>query len=136
MVISIGNGVLKGNDPNSLSEFGGGITLTDNWFRGVLKSMDWAKRKATTGKFETSAQFLAEEQFTFQIASGQWSIPMTSLLTLSSTLIKYLFHTYPLESTHSTLKVLKTFPYEALLTIVKLLLHFQTVQPVNFYQCN
>ena len=31
IVISIGNGVLKANDPNSLSEFGGGITLTDNW---------------------------------------------------------------------------------------------------------
>ena len=110
MVVSIGNGVLKGNDTNSLSEFGGGITLTDNWFRGVLKSMDWAKRKGTAGKLEPSAQFLAEEQFTFQIASGQWSITMTSLLTLSSTLIRYLFHTYPLESAHSTLKVLKTFP--------------------------
>ena len=34
MVISIGNGVLKANDPSSLSEFGDGITLTDNWTRG------------------------------------------------------------------------------------------------------
>ena len=36
-VISIGNGVLKANDPNSLSEFGGGITitLTDNWARNL-----------------------------------------------------------------------------------------------------
>ena len=55
MIISIGNGVLKANDPNSLSEFGGGITLIDNWARGVLKSMDWVKRKGTTGKVEPSA---------------------------------------------------------------------------------
>ena len=31
---------------------------------------------------------------------------MTSLMTLSSTLIKHLFHKYPRESTHSTLKML------------------------------
>ena len=62
------NGVLKTNDANSLSEFGGGITLTDNWARGVLKSMDWVKRSGTTGKVEPSAQFLAEEKFTFQRA--------------------------------------------------------------------
>ena len=30
MVISIGNGVLKANDPNTLSEFGGTITLTED----------------------------------------------------------------------------------------------------------
>ena len=66
MVISIGNGVLKANDPNTLSEFGGIITLTEDWARGILRSMDWVKRKATTGKVEPSTQFLAEEKFTFQ----------------------------------------------------------------------
>ena len=40
MVISIGNGVLKANDPNNLSEFGREIMLTDNWARRDLKSMD------------------------------------------------------------------------------------------------
>ena len=30
--------------------------------------MDWVKRKGTTGKVEPSAQFLAEEKFTFQRA--------------------------------------------------------------------
>ena len=40
LVISIGNGVLKTNDPNNLSEFGGEIMLTDNWARRDLKSMD------------------------------------------------------------------------------------------------
>ena len=65
MVISIGNGVLKANESNSLSEFGGRITLTDNWARGVLKCMDWVKRKETTGKVESSTQFLDDEKFTF-----------------------------------------------------------------------
>ena len=41
--ISSGNGVLKAKDRNSLSEFAGGMTLTENWARGILKSMDWAK---------------------------------------------------------------------------------------------
>ena len=40
LVISIGNGVLKTNDRNNLSEFGGEIMLTDNWARRDLKSMD------------------------------------------------------------------------------------------------
>ena len=40
MVISIGNGVLKANNPNNLSELGGEIMLTDNWARRDLKSMD------------------------------------------------------------------------------------------------
>ena len=63
--------------------------------------MDWIEREGTTGKVEPSTLFVTEEKF------------MTSLLTLSSTLIRHLFHTYPLESTHQTLKVLKTFPQKA-----------------------
>ena len=31
MVVSIRNGVLKANNPNTLSEFGGHITFTDDW---------------------------------------------------------------------------------------------------------
>ena len=38
------------------------------WARGILKSMDWVKRKGTTGKVEPSKQLLAEEQFTFQMS--------------------------------------------------------------------
>ena len=110
MVISISNGVLKTNDPNSISEFDGGITLTDNWARGVFRSMDWVKRKGTAGKVEPFAQILAEEKFTFQRAISTVVYNHDILLTLSSTLIRHLFHAYLLESTHSTLKVLKTFP--------------------------
>ena len=68
MVISIGAGVPKANNPNSLSEFGGNVILTYMWARGVLKSMNWVKRKGTTGKVEPSKQLLAEEKFTFQMS--------------------------------------------------------------------
>ena len=55
IVISIRTGFLKGNNPNSLSEFGGSVILTLRK-RGVLQSMDWVKRKETSGKKEPSKQ--------------------------------------------------------------------------------
>ena len=57
LFISVRTRVLKANNPNSLSEFGGNVILTDMWARGVLKSMDWVKRKGTTGKVEPLKQF-------------------------------------------------------------------------------
>ena len=56
MVIAIGTGVIKANNASLLLEFGGSITLTENWARGVLKNMNWVKRKGTTGKVEPSKQ--------------------------------------------------------------------------------
>ena len=66
MVVSIGNGFLKTNDPNTLSESGGHITLTDNWARSILQSMDSINFKESNGKTETSPKLVAEEEFTFQ----------------------------------------------------------------------
>ena len=66
MVIAIGTGVIKANCPSKLKNFGGHIALTEGWARGVLKSMDWSKRKSATGKVEPSKQFLLEEKLTFQ----------------------------------------------------------------------
>ena len=66
MVIAIGTGVIKANCPSKLKNFGGHIALTEGWARGVLKSMDWSKRKSATGKVEPSNQFLLEEKLTFQ----------------------------------------------------------------------
>ena len=68
MVINIGSGVVKANEPNLLKEYGGPLELTEDWARNVLKSMEWVKRKGTTGKTEPSDGFLAEEKFTFQRA--------------------------------------------------------------------
>ena len=93
MVISIGNSVLKANDPKCVSEFGGYVTLTEDWARGVLKSMEWVKRKGTTGKVEPSPQFLAEEKFTFQrsIASvvANHDIPVELIINLDQTPLSY-----------------------------------------------
>ena len=62
----VGNAVLKANNPKNLSEFGGHVTLTDEWARGILLSIDWVKWKGTSEKIEPSTQLLAEERFTFQ----------------------------------------------------------------------
>ena len=84
MVIFIGNGVLKANDPNTLSESGGTITLTEDWARGILRSI---------GKVEPSTQFLAEEKFTFQKAIPTYvydhDIPTDLIINLDQTPLSY-----------------------------------------------
>ena len=40
MVIAIGIGVVKANDPNILKEYGGQVELTEGWARGVLSTLD------------------------------------------------------------------------------------------------
>ena len=54
MVMTIGNGVVKSNNPILLKKNGGSLQLTEEWPRGVLKSMNRVKRKGTTGKIEPS----------------------------------------------------------------------------------
>ena len=65
IVTAIGNGVVKSNNPILLKENGGSLQLTEDWARGVLKSMNWVKRKGATGKLELSQQFLLEEKLTY-----------------------------------------------------------------------
>ena len=54
MVIAIGTGVIKANCPSKLKDFGSHTALTKDGARSVLKSMEWSKRKGTTGKIEPS----------------------------------------------------------------------------------
>ena len=54
IVMDIGNRVMKSNNETLLKENGGLLQLTEDWARGVLKSMDWVRRKSTTGKIEPS----------------------------------------------------------------------------------
>ena len=56
--MAIGNGVVKSNSPTLLKENGGSLELTKDWARGIIKSMNWTKRKTTTGKIEPPKQFL------------------------------------------------------------------------------
>ena len=54
-----------------------------------MKSMEWSRRKGTTGKIESSNQFLVEEKLTFQrcIASiiEEHDIPKELILNLDQT---------------------------------------------------
>ena len=54
IVMTIGNGVVKSNKPILLKENWGLLQMMDDCARGVLKSMSWVKRKATTGKIVPS----------------------------------------------------------------------------------
>ena len=64
--MAIGNAVVKSNNPRLVKENGGLLQLTEDWAGGVLKSINWVKRKGTTEKIEPSQQFLLEEKLTFQ----------------------------------------------------------------------
>ena len=94
MVISIGIGVLKANNPNSLYRFGENVILRVMWARGYFKSMDWVKRKGTTGKVELSKQLWAEEKFTFQMFLSkivyEHDIPSELIINLDHTPLSYI----------------------------------------------
>ena len=93
MVIAIGTGVVKANEPNMLKEYGESLELTEDWARYVLKSMEWVKRRGTTGKTEPSEGFLAEEKFTFQRAIStavlENDIPRDLIINLDQTPFGY-----------------------------------------------
>ena len=57
LVIAIGTGAIKANEPTILKEFGGSLELCEAWARV------WEKRKGTTEKIEPGAKFLEEEEF-------------------------------------------------------------------------
>ena len=65
IVMAVGNGVVKSNNPVLFKEIGGSLQLTEDRARGVLRSMKWMKRKGTTWETEPSKQFLLVEKLTF-----------------------------------------------------------------------
>ena len=93
MVTAIVTGVISANCPSILKDFGGHILLTEGWARGVLKSMEWSKRKGTTGKIKPSKQFLLEEKLTFKIRNSsiiqEHDITKELLLNLDQTPLSY-----------------------------------------------
>jgi len=93
LVVAIGKGIVKANNPKSLRENGGSIELTEDWARGIIKSMNWTKRKATTGKVEPSQQFLDEERLTYQkkisTAVHENDIPESLIVNLDQTPLSY-----------------------------------------------
>ena len=122
MVIAIATGVIKANDPNILREFGGSLELTKVWDRSNLKSMDWVKRKGTTGKVEPCSKFLEEEKFTFQRAItkpvSDRDIPIKLVLNLDQTPGKYTFDlkgskTVPIKGVDDKRQITATFTVTA-----------------------
>ena len=88
IVMVIANRAVKSNNPVLLKENEGSLQLTEDWARGVLKSMNWVKRKGTTGKIEPSQQFLLEEKFTFQkklFGAIFYHIPKELIINLDQT---------------------------------------------------
>ena len=110
MVMAIGNGAVKSNNPILLKENGRSLQLTEEWARGVLKSMNWVKRKGTTRKIKSSQQFLLEDKLFFQKkisgAIFYHDIPKELIANLDQTPLSYVS---PGANTLLTLKVLKPF---------------------------
>jgi len=81
------------NEPDLLKEHGGHLELTDDWTRHLLKSMEWVKRKGTTGKVELSEKFLDEEKFSYQREISkvvlEHDIPLDLVLNLDQTPLSY-----------------------------------------------
>ena len=61
----------------------------------MLRQLKWSKRKETTVKVDPSSQFLAEENFTFQIAIStailEHDIPAPLVIDLDQTPLSYVF---------------------------------------------
>ena len=47
-LISIAEVVVRANNLNLLTGYGGDLVLTDKWVRGVLEKLTWSKRKGIT----------------------------------------------------------------------------------------
>ena len=92
-IVNIAKGVVRANNPDILTEFGGTAELTNRWARSILSELNWSKRKGTTGKIEPSLQFLAEEKFTFQraisTAISSHDIPNFLVLNTDQTPLSY-----------------------------------------------
>ena len=86
-------GVVKANEPDLLKEHGGHLELTEDWARHLLNSMEWVKRKGTTGKVKPSEKFLQEEKFSYQREISRiilnHDIPLDLVLNLDQTHLSY-----------------------------------------------
>ena len=75
-IANIAKGVASANNPDILKKFGGTVELKSRWPRSFLSDLNWSKRKETTGKIESSPQFLAEEKFSFSAGNIDCNIKL------------------------------------------------------------
>ena len=87
--IAVGTGVLQSKCPEVLAKNGGSINLTTKWARGILKSMEWSKRRGTTAKREMNPALYNELTFSWKIDIAnlvvQHSIPEELIFNLDQT---------------------------------------------------
>ena len=94
IVVVISNRVVRSNSPTLLKESRGSLELTEDYARGVIKSMSWTKRKGTTGKIEPlnkpAKSFIKEkynmwytEQVAKQLSEGKAAADLEVSLNLS-----------------------------------------------------
>ena len=57
MVVAIGTGVIKANEPKILKEFGGSLELTEGCARNILKNMIGRRGKGQLGKLNLMQSF-------------------------------------------------------------------------------
>ena len=101
---------------------------TDDWARHLLKSMEWVKRRETTGKAEPSEKFLPKETFSYQREISRvvlkHDIPLDLVLNLDQTPLtyvppgKYTFYlkgstTVPLKGVDDKYQITATFTVTA-----------------------
>ena len=110
--------------------------VLDNLARVVLKSVDWIKRKRTIEKVEPTAHFFAEEQFTFQRVTSTMvynhDIPADLVINLDQTPLSYVSP----GKCRFNFKGAKNVYIKGVYDKRQITLHLQSMQPVNFYQCN
>ena len=65
------------------------MVLTKVWASGILKSIEWSKRKGATSKIKPKDQFLVKEKLTFQrrISSIIQEYGLPEKLFLNNTLV-------------------------------------------------
>ena len=66
VVMSVGNGVLASRCPEKMSINGRKINLTVKWARGILKSMNWVKRRGATAKRTINPALYDESAFSWK----------------------------------------------------------------------
>ena len=92
-VINIGRAVVLTTKPELLEETGGSLKLTENWARGILRSLNYVKRRGTTSKRKISVMLYEEVKFRFQsdisILVRQYNIPPSLVLNFDQTPLSY-----------------------------------------------
>ena len=113
IVMAIGNGIVRSNSLTLLEGNRGFLELTEDWARGVIKSMNWTKRKGITRKIKPSKQFLLEEKLTFQKKiSGvifERYIPKELIISLDQTPLSHVTGKYTFD-----VKDVKTVPIKGI----------------------